>query len=142
MKIVLFALDGKPENPYLPHNMEENSVAYTGTHDNATCFGLLSRMDDKQFKVFKRRLREELKAQGVICPFVTREEAVHALVTSALASPADLAILPIQDILCLGDEARMNIPATPYGNWRFRLTAQPARVHAALLRKAVKEYNR
>lgn len=142
MKIVLFALDGKPENPYLPHNMEENSVAYTGTHDNATCFGLLSRMDDKQFKVFKRRLREELKAQGVICPFVTREEAVHALVTSTLASPADAAILPIQDILCLGDEARMNIPATPYGNWRFRLTAQPARVHAALLRKAVKEYNR
>ncbi len=106
------------------------------------CLGLLNRMDDAQFKVFKRRLRAELQKQGVICPFVTREEAVYALITSTLASPADIAVLPIQDILCLDDDARMNIPSTSHGNWRFRLISQPARIHAAILRKAVKEFNR
>lgn len=142
MKIVLFAFDGKLTNPYLPRNMEKNSVAYTGTHDNATCLGLLNRMTEEQFKVLKSRLRDELKEEGVVLPFVTREEAARALVVCTLASPANLAVIPVQDLMGLGDEARMNVPSTSEGNWRFRLTKQPLRLHAAIMRKIVDEYNR
>lgn len=142
MKIVLFAFDGKDDNAYLPSNMEKDCVAYTGTHDNATCLGLLNRMTEAQFKVFKRRLRAELKGEGIILPFYTREEAARALCVCTLASPAKLAILPVQDVLGLGDEARMNIPATPEGNWRFRLKEIPSRYFAAVLRKTVEKCDR
>ncbi len=142
MKVVLFAFDGKSTNAYLPHNMGVNSVAYTGTHDNATSLGLLNRMTDQQFKVFKRRLRAELKKQNIVHPFATREEAARALTVCVLASPARLAIIPVQDLLGLGDEARMNIPSTLGQNWKFRLTEIPSRFHCAVLRKIIKEYNR
>lgn len=142
MKIVLFAFDGKSSNPYLPHNMNKNSVAYTGTHDNATSLGLLNRMTDAQFRVFKKRLRAELEKEGVVHPFATREEAARALVVCTLASPANLVVIPVQDLIGLGDEARMNIPSTPSDNWRFRLTKLPSRYNAAVMRKIVEEYNR
>ncbi len=142
MKIMLFAFDGKPTNPYLPRNIQENSVVYSGTHDNATTLGLLKRMNDGQFSVFKSRLRAALKDEEVVFPFITRREAARALCISVMATKADLAILPIQDVLGLGDEARMNVPSTAMGNWKFRLTQIPSRYHAAILRKIVKEYNR
>ncbi|MDE7330373.1 MAG: 4-alpha-glucanotransferase, partial [Clostridia bacterium] len=112
MKIMLFAFDGKDSNAYLPANIQENSVAYTGTHDNATCMGLLSKMNEEQFRVFKTRLRSALHGEGVVLPFVTREQAVCALCTCVLACNADVAVLPVQDILALDDRARMNMPAT------------------------------
>lgn len=142
MKIMLFAFDGKPANPYLPKNIQENSVAYTGTHDNATVMGLLNRMNDSQFAVFKARLRAALKDEGVHFPFITRAEAARALCVCVMACNADLAILPVQDLLGLGDEARMNVPSTAEGNWKFRLTKQPTRYDAAIMRKIVKEYKR
>ncbi len=142
MKIILFAFDGKPSNPYLPRNIAENSVAYTGTHDNATCYGLLKRMTEEQFLVFKSRLRAELKLEDVHMPFKSREEAVLALCMCVLACKSDLAVLPIQDVLCLDDDARMNTPSTVEGNWQFRLSQMPTRQSAAILRKAIKEFNR
>ena len=142
MKIMLFAFDGEADNPYLPANVTENYVAYTGTHDNATVLGLLKRMTDAQFRVFKTRLREAMKAVGLIIPFCTREQAATALCMCVLASKANVAILPVQDLLGLDDGARMNVPSTAQGNWRFRLTAQPSRKSAAIMRKAVKEFNR
>lgn len=142
MKIMLFAFDGKPTNPYLPRNIQENSVAYTGTHDNATTLGLLNRMDESQFKVFKARLRAALADEKVVFPFVTKEEAARALCVSVLASKADIAVLPIQDLLLLDDKARMNVPSTAEGNWKFRLEKQPTRYNAAIMRKIVKEFNR
>ncbi len=142
MKIMLFAFDGKPTNPYLPRNIQENSVAYTGTHDNATTFGLLNRMDESQFKVFKARLRAALVDEKVVFPFVTKEEAARALCVSVLASKADIAVLPIQDLLLLDDTARMNVPSTAEGNWKFRLEKRPTRYNAAIMRKIVKEFNR
>lgn len=142
MKIMLFAFDGKPANPYLPKNIQENSVAYSGTHDNATVMGLLNRMNDSQFAVFKARLRAALKDEDVHLPFITRKEAARALCVCVLASKADLAILPVQDLLGLGDEARMNVPSTSEGNWKFRLKKQPTRYDTAVMRKIVKEYNR
>ena len=142
MKIMLFAFDGKLSNPYLPKNIQENSVAYTGTHDNATTLGLLNRMTDPQFTVFKARLRMALKDEGAVIPFKTREEAARALCVCVLASNANLAVLPVQDLLGLGDEARMNIPSTEAGNWKFRLKEIPSRYDTAIMRKMVKEYKR
>ncbi|MDE7082377.1 MAG: 4-alpha-glucanotransferase [Clostridia bacterium] len=142
MKIMLFAFDGKPTNPYLPKNIQENAVVYSGTHDNATVLGLLKRMTDSQFLVFKSRLRAALKDEGVVFPFKTRKEAARALCVCVLATKANLAVLPVQDLLGLGEEARMNVPSTATGNWKFRLTETPSRYHAAILRKIIKEYNR
>lgn len=142
MKIVLFAFDGDPDNDYLPQNMDENSVAYTGTHDNATALGLFKRMTDGQFRVFKKRLREVFEKEKVVFPFVTREDAALALCVCTLASPANVAVLPIQDLLGLDDSARMNVPSTSQGNWRFRLEKMPTRRDAAIMRLIIKEYNR
>lgn len=142
MKILLFAFDGKSNNPYLPQNINPDSVAYTGTHDNATTLGLLKRMTDIQFKLFKKRLREALKQEGVVRAFATREEAALALCECTLACPSNLAILPIQDLIGLDDEARMNYPSTTEGNWKFRLKQIPTRYHAAVMRKMVDAYKR
>ncbi len=142
MKIMLFAFDGKEDNAYLPANTEKFSVAYTGTHDNATSLGLLNRMDEEQFKVFKKRLRSALAQEDVAYPFVTREQAVWALCVCVLASPANTAVIPVQDLCVLDDNSRMNIPSTSEGNWRFRLEKIPSRERAARLRLAIKKYQR
>lgn len=142
MKILLFAFDGKPDNPYLPRNIGENSVIYTGTHDNQTALGFLKELTISQFKVFKNRLRVALDEAEVVCPFSSREETVRALCVLAMASSARLAVLPIQDVLGLDDGARMNTPSVPEGNWRFRMTCKPTRADAAILRKIVREFNR
>ncbi len=142
MKIVLFAFDGEEDNEYLPENMGENSVAYTGTHDNATALGLLKRMNEQQFKVFKKRLRAALEKEGVVFPFVNREQAALALCVCTLASPAKVAVIPVQDLCGLDDDCRMNVPSVAEGNWKFRLGQMPTRYHAALMRKMVKEFKR
>ena len=142
MKILLFAFDGKQSNPYLPCNIEENSVVYTGTHDNNTALGFLEQMDENQFLTFKARLRAALSGEGVHFPFVTREETAVALCALAMASPSNLAIIPIQDLLPLNDDARMNTPSVGQGNWKFRLSEIPSRYHASVMRKMVDNFKR
>lgn len=142
MKVLQFAFDGNPENPNLPVNFKENCVVYTGTHDNDTTLGFLSEMTDKQFSRFKTELRAALASEGVVHPFVTREQAVWAMNVCALASQAHIAVLPIQDIECLGAEARMNVPSRPDGNWQYRMDRLPARKSIALLRRAIKQNKR
>ena len=142
MKILQFAFDGEKDNAYLPENYEENSVVYTGTHDNDTSLGFINKMDEEEFKTFKQRLRAALKGEGVEFPFVTPEETVTALNLCALASKARLAVIPVQDVLALDTEARMNIPSTPDGNWRFRLDKMPSRISSAIMRKTVDKYKR
>lgn len=131
MKVLLFAFgEDDPHHPYLPHNHERNCVVYTGTHDNNTVRGWFekeARIDEKK-RLF-RYLRHE----------VTLEDVSWAFVQMAMTSPADTAILPMQDVLGLSQEARMNRPATGRGNWRWRLlpeqmTPPLARKLAALTR--------
>lgn len=142
MKILQFAFDGSPANAYLPRNVEENSVIYTGTHDNDTTLGFLRQLSESEFRTFKKRLRAELKLEHVTYPFVSREDTVTAMNVAALASKACIAVLPVQDIMILGSEARMNIPSTPSGNWQFRLKKMPARRDWAILRKMIEGLNR
>lgn len=142
MKVLQFAFDGNPANAYLPENIKENSVVYTGTHDNDTTLGFLNGMTDVEFYDFKKQLRAALKSEGAVYPFVTREQAVYAMNNCALATNANIAILPVQDIMCLDGGARINVPSTPDGNWKFRLQNMPSRRDLALLKRVIEKYNR
>ncbi len=108
MKILQFAFGSGPDNPYLPHNLVHHSVVYTGTHDNNTTLGWwqeLSANDRSAVKTY-------LGISGRNMPW--------DLMRTALASVADLCILPLQDILSLDAQARMNTPGVPRGNWAWR----------------------
>ncbi len=109
MRVLLFAFGDDPYNPYLPHNYEQNTVAYTGTHDNDTVKGWYEAAEEG----LKDRVRRYLWIDGhnVAWDFV---HAVHA-------SVADWAVVPVQDLLGLGNEARMNVPGKLGGNWSWRL---------------------
>lgn len=122
MKVMMFAFDGREDNDYLPQNIEEHSVVYTGTHDNDTALGFMLKMTEKQFKSVKSQLRAALKYVGAYTPVVDRADAVRAIVLCALGARSSVAIIPVQDILCLDNWSRMNTPSTAEGNWKFRLT--------------------
>jgi len=113
MKLLLFAFgDDLAGNPYVPHNHTQNSVVYTGTHDNNTVRGWFGKEagDDDKDRLFQYLGR----AVG--------EDMVHwELVRMAMMSVATTAVIPIQDVLGLGEEARMNLPAAAHGNWGWRL---------------------
>lgn len=113
MKVLLFAF-GKdnPKHPYLPHNYEKNCVVYTGTHDNNTIRGWFER--EAKPKVKKRIYR-------YIGRRISPEDIHWEFIRLAMMSMADMVIIPIQDVLGLGEEARMNLPATSQGNWEWRL---------------------
>jgi 4-alpha-glucanotransferase len=116
MKVLLFAFGDDPgTNPYLPHNHEERCVVYTGTHDNNTVRGW-----------FEHEAGEEaLTGLFRYLGGETDADRVHwDLVRLAMSSVADTVLVPMQDILGLGVEARMNLPAKPDGNWTWRLDPQ------------------
>lgn len=137
MNILLFAFDGNENNAYLPANMVENSVSYTGTHDNDTAVGFFEKMTQEEFRAFKKRLRAVMRRQGCYVPMVDCKDAACALCTCLAYSPSNLAVLPVQDILLLDNSARMNTPSTPSGNWQFRLSAMPNRRAMAELKHLI-----
>jgi 4-alpha-glucanotransferase len=108
MKILHFAFGDDAKNPYLPHNYQCNSVVYTGTHDNDTTLGWYHSLNDKE----KHHVYEALGTPAMQMP--------QALMQAAFASVANLAIVPMQDILELGSADRMNVPGTTEGNWQWR----------------------
>ncbi|ERN42553.1 4-alpha-glucanotransferase [Rubidibacter lacunae KORDI 51-2] len=110
MKILHFAFGSDPGNPYLPFNYNNrNCIVYTGTHDNDTTIGWFSQLSDWE----RGRVEAHL---GCIVP----EGIQWSLIRMALSSVADLAIVPLQDVLGLGSDARMNTPSCPEGNWYWR----------------------
>jgi 4-alpha-glucanotransferase len=112
MRVLQFAFDGHADNPYLPHNFVHNTVAYTGTHDNATTRQWYEELPDYQRQNFWSYLK---RAPG------TSADVAPELMRLAWSSPAALAIAPLQDLLNLGSEARMNVPGRADGNWRWRV---------------------
>jgi 4-alpha-glucanotransferase len=108
MKVLQFAFDGGAENPYLPHNHSTDYVVYTGTHDNDTTRGWYGGLNEGQ----KAYVMDYLGGPADPMPW--------PIVRAALASVAVLAIAPMQDILGLGSEQRMNTPGTTSGNWGWR----------------------
>lgn len=131
MKVLQFAFGEKPENHYLPHNHTRDSVVYTGTHDNETTAGFWAATSEQ----VRDHVRRYYGIDG--------HDACWALIRSALASPAVFAIVPFQDLLALGNEARMNIPAVPSGNWGWRLREDMLRDDVgARLRHLIQLYGR
>ncbi|MCR5153734.1 MAG: 4-alpha-glucanotransferase [Lachnospiraceae bacterium] len=111
MKILLFAMDLKPNNDYLPHNFESpNSIVYIGTHDNDTLVGALASIPEPQ----QRKIANYYYAEN---PY----GIASAMIRSVYASVADVCILQMQDMLYLDNNARMNTPSTLGGNWLWRL---------------------
>ncbi len=110
MKILQFAFDGSPDNPYLPANIEGHRwVVYTGTHDNATTLGWWRCLDGGGHARVEAVVGGPVQAPG------------WQLLEVALTTPAELVVVPLQDLLELGDEARFNTPGTTSGNWTWRL---------------------
>ena len=110
MKVLQFAFGGGVESRFLPHNYETNCVVYTGTHDNDTTKGFYDKATDYE-KDFMRRYMG-----------VSGDDISWDLIRLASMSVADLAVYPLQDILSLGSETRMNLPGALGGNWEWRFT--------------------
>jgi len=112
MAVVLFAFGGgMKDNPHIPHNYSATLAAYSGTHDNNTALGWYR--DDAS--------EEERNTLGRYLGRMPDEKEVpDIIVRMVLSSVAQRAIIPLQDYLGLGSEARMNTPATPSGNWEWR----------------------
>ncbi len=111
MKVLGFAFDSASDNDHLPHNYTKNCIVYTGTHDNDTTLGWFSHANKEQTSFAKKYLK------------LDEEEGYHwGMIRGALSSAAFLSIIPMQDCLGLGSEARMNTPSTLGGsNWQWRM---------------------
>jgi 4-alpha-glucanotransferase len=112
-RVLHFAFDGHSDNPYLPENYVPNTAVYTGTHDNNTTRGWFEDLPDSQRQTLWGYLKRPA-SNGIM--------AASALMGLAWSSTAALAMAPLQDLLTLGTEARMNVPGLAGGNWRWRCT--------------------
>jgi 4-alpha-glucanotransferase len=109
MKLLQFAFDSREESDYIPHLYERNVIAYTGTHDNETTAEWFTKLPEKDLTYCLNYINH------------VSGNPVDSLIKATLACVADTAIIPMQDWLSLGKEARMNIPSTTGNNWKWRL---------------------
>lgn len=119
MKVLQFAFAEDARNPYLPHNYDANFVVYTGTHDNDTTLGWFQTLPDWH--------------RHKVLAYIARDghDIVWDLIRLALMSVADTAVFPLQDVLNLGGEARMNFPGRAEGNWAWRVRSEALRDEVA-----------
>ena len=108
MRVLQFGFDGHPENLHLPHNYERNLVAYTSTHDNDTCIGWYATLDQM--------------TRDLVQWYLGHDPSQWNFVRYIAASPARVAIFPLQDVLGLDSSARMNFPGRTGDNWAWRFT--------------------
>ena len=113
MKVLQFAFDPSEDSDYLTYKYQRNCVVYTGTHDNDTTAGWFEKLSDEDREVALRYMNS----------FYTPKEEQHwDLIALAMRSTADTCIIPVQDFLGLGSEARINMPSTLGDNWKWRMT--------------------
>jgi 4-alpha-glucanotransferase len=134
MAVLQFAFGGKADNLYLPHNLRANCVVYPGTHDNDTTRGWYATTDEAARDHVRRYFR------------VNGGEISWDFVRAAYASVAQLAIIPLPDLLSLGSEGRFNTPGQAQGNWTWRYRPEQLRAladgSAAYLRELATLYGR
>lgn len=112
MKILQFAFDSREESDYLPHNYEKNCIVYTGTHDNSTIRGWYKEISPQDKRMCVNYMNNKY----------TRESIIHwDFICLAMRSVANTCIIPVQDYLGLGNEARINVPSTLGNNWKWRM---------------------
>jgi len=109
MKVLQFAFDSDLDDPFLPDNMEENCVCYTGTHDNDTSLGWLEKATEKEKLMFSELVPKDESGSDVL-----------SLISFGMKSKSRLVIIPLQDYLELGSDCRMNTPGTEKHNWEWR----------------------
>lgn len=127
MRILQFAFASDSTDPFLPHNYVENCVAYTGTHDNDTVIGWYQSGTDQEKDFYRRYMAR------------SGEDVAWDLVRGVWSSVAVFSLAPLQDLLRLGNEARMNYPGRPSGNWTWRV--RPDYITPAFL-QSIREINR
>jgi 4-alpha-glucanotransferase len=110
MKIMQFAFEGGPQDPFLPHNYPQNCVVYTGTHDNDTARGWYERVNEAARTFYHRYLDRD------------GSQVSWDMIRACWASVAVYALAPMQDFLDLDNSGRMNYPGNPSGNWTWRMT--------------------
>lgn len=143
MAILQFAFGNDPQGPsFRPHNYVPNLVAYTGTHDNDTTMGWwTSQATSDSIRTPEDVLKEHAFARAYLG--LSDEPINWTMIRTLLASVANTAIVPLQDILGLGSEARMNLPGTSSGNWRWRFLPEALNSELAhRLRELNKAYDR
>ncbi len=113
MKVLQFAFDNTENSDYLPHNIDRNCVIYTGTHDNDTVRGWYETANEHDLWQARQYMNNEDHDM---------ETSIWDMIRLAMSSVANLAVVPIQDYLCLGSESRMNAPSTLGLNWKWRMT--------------------
>ena len=129
MKVLQFAFTTDATNKDLPHNYERNCVVYSGTHDNNTTLGWLNAVEAEEKELVEK--------------YVSKENAARQIMALALASVADTAILPMQDVLELDENSRMNTPGTATGNWDWRFQwKQLKAAQRKFLKETTEKYNR
>ncbi|WP_456424539.1 4-alpha-glucanotransferase [Rhodocaloribacter sp.] len=142
MAILQFAFDDDADAEFLPHNYERHLVAYTGTHDNDTVLGWWTNTQSTQDAETIRRAHQFCRHYLDLDE--RREREIHwAFIRALFGSVADVAILPLQDLLGLGSEARMNTPGESAGNWAWRFTSDALTIPIATrLRTLTQLYGR
>ena len=113
MRVLQFAFDGSKNNYHMPHNFDnKNIVAYTGTHDNDTSLGWYKKAHEDSKDIFRRYMN------------VSGDDPAWDLIRLLYSSVALYAIVPIQDLMSLDSNSRMNFPGQALGNWQFRFSRE------------------
>ncbi|QUI21415.1 4-alpha-glucanotransferase [Vallitalea pronyensis] len=112
MKILQFAFENLKDNDFLPHHYIKNTICYSGTHDNDTTIGWYAKADEAK----KIKVRQYMQSDAM--------DISWAFIRTCYSSISKMAIVPMQDVLSLGSQARMNIPGTAMGNWQWRYTKE------------------
>lgn len=135
MKVLQFAFDSREDSDYLPYHYGNNSVVYTGTHDNSTTYSWWKELAPKDKRVALRYLN-----RSKLC---SRKKLTWDLVCLAMESVSDLCVIPLQDYLCLSNKARINTPSTLGVNWQWRMKKKAATVKLAeKIRRMTRLYGR
>lgn len=144
MKVLSFAFDGNKNNPYLPENIESNSVCFTGTHDNDTLVGLINSLSANEREKLIRLVNESLSKLKEAPCFSNTESIAKGIIRLGYKSKAKLVIMPMQDVTLLGGEYRVNEPGTlKEQNWAVRFNhGDYNKEHIDYLLELNKDYKR
>lgn len=144
MKILSFAFNGDSGNLYLPERYEENCVCYTGTHDNDTLVGLINSMREWDYNNLINGVKNSLRAFDLNIDITDQKDLVSAIITLGAMSKANLFIVPLQDILALDTDFRINEPGTVKDqNWAIKFDKNQVLLSSfSLLKQACQKANR
>ena len=140
MAVMQFGYESDPDSTFLPHNFIRELIAYTGTHDNDTLTGWWQTHASTQSSDEFNRARDYARRYLDLRP---DDDFARQSIRALWSSVADVAIIPVQDLIGLGSSARMNTPGTAEGNWGWRLLPdQLTHDHAEYLRSITEIYGR